>query len=117
MVSEMKGKSRSRLKLSKTEKRENCVSVRLNDTELEMLDEMRSKKKLRRGEYLRVSGLYSDLPADVPELNRKAWADLGRIGANLNQIAHNTNIGLDVDIKEIKAGLKALREVLLETKS
>ena len=72
------------------DKRVNCVSVRLNNRELAMLDGKRGK--FQRGEWLRIAAL-DQLPPTVPELNVRAWSELARLAANLNQAQASINRG------------------------
>lgn len=76
--------------LDPEEKREHCVSVRLNVRELAQLDELRAK--FQRGEWLRMASL-DKLPPSIPLLNIQAWSELARAAANLNQIARALNAG------------------------
>ncbi|GAC1609592.1 MAG: hypothetical protein NVS3B3_16490 [Aquirhabdus sp.] len=97
-------------KLTDSECRKNCVSVRLNEAELELLN--RRRGALKRGEWLRMAAL-DQLPPAIPELNQKAWVELARAAANLNQIASNLNHGEPVDIQVIRDGLVKFRNDLV----
>jgi hypothetical protein len=51
-------------------------------------------------------------------VNREQYAELARIGANLNQLAHSANIGLNVAVETVYLErtiqeLQALRRALL----
>ncbi|MBN3124367.1 MULTISPECIES: hypothetical protein [Pectobacterium] len=73
-------------KLSHNQLRSHCVSVRLNDEELTLLDEKRGRH--RKGEWLRLS-LLNKLPAVVPAINIEAWKSLSEISQKLNKlVAH-----------------------------
>ncbi len=73
-------------KLSHNQLRSHCVSVRLNDEELTLLNEKRGSH--RKGEWLRLS-LLNKLPAVVPAINIEAWKTLGEISQKLNKlVAH-----------------------------
>ncbi|WP_288874797.1 hypothetical protein [uncultured Kosakonia sp.] len=73
-------------KLSHNQLRSHCVSVRLNDEELTLLNEKRGRH--RKGEWLRLS-LINKLPAVVPAINFEAWKTLGEISRKLNKlVAH-----------------------------
>lgn len=73
-------------KLSYNQLRSHCVSVRLNDEELTLLNEKRCRH--RKGEWLRLS-LLNKLPAVVPAINFEAWKTLGEISQKLNKlVAH-----------------------------
>ncbi|MDX7992782.1 hypothetical protein FE394_13310 [Xenorhabdus sp. Reich] len=70
-------------KLSHSQLRSHCVSVRLNDEELTLLNERRGRH--RKGEWLRLS-LINKLPAVVPTINIEAWKSLGEISQKLNKV-------------------------------
>lgn len=72
--------------------RSHTVSVRLNEIELARLDKWRATVSMQRGEYLRAAA-FETLPTPIPEINRQAWAELARVGANLNQVAKQLNEG------------------------
>ncbi|MCL2893210.1 hypothetical protein [Brenneria tiliae] len=73
-------------KLSHNQLRSHCVSVRLNDEELTLLNEKRGRH--RKGEWLR-SSLLNKLPAVVPAINIEAWKSLSEISQKLNRlVAH-----------------------------
>lgn len=78
--------------LAPAEKREHCVSVRLNSAELADLDAARAGVKMQRGEYLR-SASRGVLPTTIPQINREAWANLARVAGNLNQYQQAINGG------------------------
>lgn len=83
--------------LDAKDKRTHTVSVRLNAAELDQLDQLRAERKLQRGAYMRAAFMQS-LPPSVPELNRKAWLELSKSAANLNQIAKALNQGKSVGV-------------------
>ncbi|MEE3652635.1 MULTISPECIES: hypothetical protein [unclassified Brenneria] len=73
-------------KLSHNQLRSHCVSVRLNDKELTLLNEKRGRH--RKGEWLRLS-LLNKLSAVVPAINIEAWKSLSEISQKLNRlVAH-----------------------------
>lgn len=63
-----------------------CVSVRLNNSELNILDQER--KKHAKGEWLRMCLLKNHVPV-VPELNRSAWKMFGEINQRLNKLLNH----------------------------
>ena len=76
-------------KLSRKQIRNHCVSVRLNDKELTLLNEKRGQH--RKGEWLRLSFLNA-LPGVVPAINIKAWRFLADLSQKPNKIvAHLAN--------------------------
>ncbi|KFF72691.1 hypothetical protein ACIPSR_09135 [Pectobacterium sp. CHL-2024] len=73
-------------KLSHNHLRSHCVSVRLNDEELTLLNERRGRH--RKGEWLRMAFLHN-LPSVIPSINLEAWKTLGEISQKLNKlVAH-----------------------------
>ncbi|UYA59920.1 hypothetical protein NAL19_1742 [Pectobacterium sp. F1-1] len=63
-----------------------CISVRLNNEELSLLNERRGSH--RKGEWLRMAFLHN-LPAIIPPINLEAWKTLGEISQKLNRlVAH-----------------------------
>lgn len=84
-----RNRSVNEAKLSPNQLRSHCVSVRLNDEELTLLNERRGRH--RKGEWLRLS-LLNKLPAVVPAINIEAWKILGEISQKLNKlVAHLDN--------------------------
>lgn len=81
--------------LPPAERREHCVSVRLNADELARLDAARGAPRPgahQRGEWLRMAAL-DRLPRTVPAVNAHAWTELARVAANLNQAQRAVNEG------------------------
>ncbi|EBP9818637.1 ATP-binding protein [Salmonella enterica] len=70
-------------KLSLQKIRTHCVSVRLNEEELNILNDKRGEYK--KGEWLRMASL-NTLPPVLPEINRAAWVELGRLAKDLNHL-------------------------------
>lgn len=97
--------------LDPIDKRVHCVSVRLNDGELERLDSQRVAVQMQRGEYLRVAALHR-LPPTISAVNREQWSELARTAANLNQIAHHLNGGGAADVDQIRAEIAACSNLL-----
>lgn len=96
--------------LSADQRREHCVSVRLNAGELAALDARRGS--FQRGEWLRMAAL-DKLPPTVPALNAQAWTELARAAANLNQIARALNAGEKVERGGIRDQLNQFRAALI----
>jgi hypothetical protein len=92
--------------------RNHCVSVYLDPTEIERLDNAR--QKMRRGTYLRSLFLGHELPVPIPEINRQAYTELARSASNLNQITHRLNMKQQVEITEILSVLREFRNHLLK---
>lgn len=64
--------------------RTHCVSVRLNNAELQLLNTKRGSTS--KGEWLRMASLQK-LPTIVPPINLAAWKTLGEINQKLSRIA------------------------------
>jgi polyphosphate kinase len=64
--------------------RTNCVSVRLNNSELQLLNTKRGSTS--KGEWLRMASL-DKLPTIIPPVNIDTWKTLGEINQKLNRIA------------------------------
>lgn len=101
--------------LPAADKRGHCVSVRLNGRELAQLDAQRGR--FQRGEWLRMAAL-DQLPPTVPAANVKAWAELARLAANLNQAQSSINRGDVAEhqvelLADIRAAVDALRRELV----
>lgn len=73
-------------KLPPDEIRTHCVSVRLNEEELIILDSKRGQYK--KGEWLRMASL-NKLPPALPEINREAWIKLGSLSRDLNYLLNH----------------------------
>ncbi len=73
-------------KLPDNEIRNHCVSVRLNEEELTILDSKRGQYK--KGEWLRIASL-NKLPPVLPEINREAWMKLGNLSQDLNHLLNH----------------------------
>ena len=89
-------------------KRTHTVSVRMNEAELAHLDALRAPRNLQRGAYMRAAFMQS-LPPTVPELNQKAWLELSKSAANLNQIARHLNQGKLVGVGVILDAVNVFR--------
>ena len=70
-------------KFPENEIRHHCISVRLNEEELIILDSKRGQYK--KGEWLRMASL-NKLPLVLPEINKSAWVELGRLSQDLNRL-------------------------------
>ena len=100
---------------SETRKRSTPVTSRYDDGELAELDERASRAGLTRAAFQRVQSLAttpktrSTRRAPIErEMLAKALGQLGKVGSNINQIAHAANIG-DAERFDLKAALTELR--------
>lgn len=102
--------------LPSNEVRTHCVSVRLNEEELSILDSKRGPYK--KGEWLRMASLHK-LPPVLPEINREAWTELGRLSQNVNHLLNHLDSkspGSELTRTElfaVRRQVKALREHLI----
>ena len=94
------------------DKRTVTVSTRLTPGETARLDNLRGK--IQRGTYLRLI-LTDNIPPYIPAINRPAYAELSRLGSNLNQIvrAFNTTGPPPESIADIQSLLAELRLSLI----
>ena len=116
-INEERKRRRGPIPLDVNERRNHCVSVRLNKHELELLDAQRSQ--FQRGEWLRMAAI-DPLPCSIPAVNQKAWVELARLAGNLNQFQASINAGRASGypsnfLEEVLAQVKALRRNLLGT--
>lgn len=103
-------KSAGRKRLPDSERRTVSVATKLTDEEAAKLDQLRGQ--MGRGEWLREAA-FKRAPSPIPEINRDAWAELSRVGGNLNQVAKKMNQGDEVDAEQVRALLDQVRNALL----
>ena len=74
----------------------------LSQEEKAKIQEKANKAGISMSEYIRRCALGRKIPqyGDVAVL-REISAELGKIGSNLNQIAHHLNAGGSVDLQEV----------------
>ncbi|MML57029.1 hypothetical protein D7N80_28100 [Salmonella enterica subsp. enterica] len=98
------------LKSENLSKRIYCISVRLNNKELEILNVNRGSYK--KGEWIRMAFLHK-LPSIIPEINIEAWRALSDISQKLNRIATHID-GKSKDSQLTKTELFAVKRQLEE---
>ncbi|MBS4433260.1 hypothetical protein E2566_08155 [Pectobacterium punjabense] len=95
-----------------------CVSVRLNNEELSLLNERRGHH--RKAEWLRMA-FQHNLPSVIPPVNLKAWKTLGEISQNLNKLVvhlDDKSVGSSLTQTElfaVKRQISELRQNLIQT--
>ncbi|HDZ0557069.1 ATP-binding protein [Klebsiella variicola] len=105
-------------KLPDNKIRNHCVSVRLNEDELTILDSKRGQYK--KGEWLRMASL-NKLPPVLPEVNREAWIKLGNLSQDLNHLlSHLDSKSPDSELTRtelfaLRRQIKTLRDHLIPT--
>ncbi|MFJ5459233.1 hypothetical protein [Pectobacterium sp. CHL-2024] len=93
-----------------------CVSVRLNNEELSLLNERRGRH--RKGEWLRMAFLHN-LPVVIPAISLDTWKTLSEISQKLNRlVAHLDNKGNDSSLSQtelfaVKRQIAELRQHLI----
>lgn len=98
--------------------RTHCISVRLNNTELQLLNTKRGS--MRKGEWLRMASLQK-LPPVIPAINTEAWKALTVISQKLNRIATHIDCKskdsqlTHTELFAVKRQLEELRHNLLRT--
>lgn len=91
--------------------------IRCTDEEIEQIDALRGP--VQRATYMRSRSLGEATITDIPALNTKAYTELARVGANLNQLLKqiNTSDSSDMFHKETIdmaiAEVQALRQALI----
>ena len=88
------------------------VNTRLNDEEMNLLDNLRKGTALSRSAYMRMAALGTP-PRIIQPVNREQWIALSRMGSNLNQLAVAVNSGnLPRDVlSSVEEAKKLLRDV------
>lgn len=72
--------------------RSQTIGVRVNASEWDQLQIKASSMGMSPAQWLRHAALARMLPRrPAPELNRRAYADLARVGSNVNQFAKASN--------------------------
>lgn len=80
-----------------------------------------ARAHLTPAEYMRRRALRAPLPVVVPEVNRAAWVELGKLAGNLNQLVRRLNLGqvaavqpADVaTVARVEVQVQALRRALV----
>ncbi|MEQ9854813.1 MULTISPECIES: hypothetical protein [Pectobacterium] len=96
--------------------RSHCVSVRLNNEELSLLNQRRGHH--RKGEWLRMT-FQHNLPSVIPPINLEAWKILGEILQKLNRLtAHLDSKSNDSSLSQtelfaVKRQIAELRQQLI----
>lgn len=96
--------------LSPEQKRVYTVSVRLNESEMRLLNLQRNK--IQKGEFLRLSFLNSAPPV-VPEINQNLYFELSKCAGSLATVAAEMRSGGFVQLTEIENLIKNFRLLLI----
>ena len=101
------------------------VNVRLTPDELARLDALAAKARLKRASYLRQQALGDAGPRaqHQPPADKQALAELlgqmGKIGSNVNQLAHRANMDgfgaiRKADMQQVVSEISDIRATLME---
>jgi hypothetical protein len=89
--------------------RRTSIGVRVSAAEYDALRAKAEQMGLTPAQWLREAALARRLPSPpVPPINRQAYAELARLAANLNQLAHAAHTGRPVSVDS--ALLRSLRD-------
>lgn len=93
-------------------KRESRVYVHLTDTELARLNNLVVTSALSREAYMRRACLEDGAFVIVdPELLKKIYAEINRLGNNINQVAHLANANKNITDAELRQVISWQREL------
>ncbi len=98
--------------------RTRIITFRVSDDEYARYEERASRAGLAVGAFARAAGLDEAGPRARrrrPVEHRslvQALAALNRVGNNLNQLARNTNRGLDIDVPQLRDALHQYHAVI-----
>ncbi len=104
-----------RKKISDEDRRKNGITCRLTDGELKNLLESKPAG-IPNGEFLRLAALSRQMPRQISSINIQLWQDLARVGGNLNQISHNLNSGLDIEMETLIETIDELKKQIIEVR-
>lgn len=81
--------------------RVSTIGVRVSADEYAALRAKAAQMGMTPAQWLREAALSRRLPSPpVPAINREQYAELARLSANLNQLAHGANIGQNVTVND-----------------
>lgn len=81
--------------------RTSTIGVRVSPSEYAALRAKAEQMGMAPAQWLREAALSRRLPSPpVPAINRQHYAELARLSANLNQLAHAANIGQQVAVND-----------------
>lgn len=103
------------------ERRGQTMGVRLSPVDRATIQARAARAQLTPAEYVRRQALGAPPPVVVPEVNRAAWVELGKLAGNLNQLMRRLHLGhvatvqpADVAmVARVETQVQALRRALL----
>lgn len=103
-----------------TNRRRKQITVRLTSDQYDRLRRHAGRRTVSALVRERALGERSREAVAVPEINRKAWIELARTTANINQLTYHANLGLPPDwqmileeLAALSAGIAALRSTMI----
>ncbi len=82
--------------------RASTIGVRVSAEEYAALRAKAEQMSMAPAQWLREAALSRRLPSPpVPPINREQYAELARLAANLNQLAHAANSGQPVAVSDV----------------
>ena len=114
----MSTEERKRSRSGSQKRRQRRLSIGLEPLDLDTVDERAEAAGMSRSAYIRAAVLghpgFRAVPR--PSVEKKllglAVGQLGRVGNNLNQLAHHANLGRMLDANSVAPLLDELREVV-----
>ena len=100
-----------RPRMADEDKARNQLTVYLTDIQLADLAEKAAKQNMSTSQWL-IKAAVRKLPKSIPEINRSAYTDLGKVGGNLNQIARKLNEGGQVSVSYLLSEIDALKALI-----
>ena len=100
------------------EQRTKRISVYFSEAEYEAITQL-ARNKHDLCNYIRAQVLAGKTPVSVsiPEINLKAYREMGQAGSNLNQIARHMNAGAPIELQQLLIEISAYRLTLIEQPS
>lgn len=93
-----------------------AIGVRVTPAEYQQLEEKAEAAGLKPGRFAVAAALGLEITPPVPACNRHLYADLARVGANLNQISARLNSFSKLNDSDLVAALGDLSRLLAEVR-
>lgn len=113
MPAKKKLKKHGRPKIEDSMLKRHNLTIRLSDKELLILDKkVKSAGFSSYSTFLREASLGRELPKTVPEVNLKTFLELGRLGANFNQMLKRCHLSNSIEVGPITQLLRELHNIV-----
>ncbi len=86
----------------------NVLFARISENEAAALNKLANAAGMKPGRFAVAAALGLRVTPPVPPVNRRLYADLARVGSNLNQIAHRLHGHNQIDIRDLADTIAAL---------